>query len=1147
MENIFKELGTDARNLVADIIDSIPLDNIDSLLEILNSPLGQVVKSTVPFVSISTTIVKFFVKKFQKEPTLESSVALVSQAAYLESLRQFFKNNPEIQKQLNETRASKEVAKKIKNWQKNLKRDGKEISFDDKAARETWVCFHDSALAAIFNTILQSRLEESGLEAAAAKTATERISRSTYRYMKEAAAEVQDAAKRLGAIARQGSADLEAYLSIDKYLQDIIATKPDESVFDEKFTFRDIYVPLQVKPVNKENGEIDQQATPENIEHWAARLLENPTKSGRVLFIQGGPGRGKSVFCRMFADWVRRELHPIWTPILIRLRDLTNIAKDFDETLTAAVAWDFAKSDRGWLTDRNTRYLFLLDGFDELLLERGASRELQDFFDQVARFQQDSKTNSERGHRILITGRPLALYGIERLMPSNLERVEIMPMDEEIQSQWLGNWKKVADPDAAVGAAKIEAFRQFLRGESCPERVRELAQEPLLLYLLAAMHRDGTIEAEKFAGADAGGAKVLIYEAALDWVLNRQRGDAEDNLNPALTGLDPEDLRSVLAEAGLCVVQSRKERAPVRQIEDRLLARGDTEAKALIDKGRKGEKGDRKDPLKNALAAFYLKAAPGAENSVEFFHKSFGEFLGAASMAETLEAWTEKTGKRRKTYAISDAEFDWQVCDLFGYGHLTPEIVEYLLALLRKSEELDWEILFDRLEDFYLRWCDGEFIEALDAAAEMLPLKKARQLQKYDLQIGQRQVDIYTGLNVLILLLEIHRHAQSQAELKDKIAFYPCGKEEEDFDRGRLLRIIGYSDCLGAGRFSRAAGNFLRGANLSGAYLSNADLEFANLILGNLSGANLSFSYLHGADLRGSYLSGAQLRKTYFGFADLSEANLRYADITEADLSHADLSHADLTGAELNSALIHSANLIGAKLCGAILTFADLNNAYLTGVDFTDADLSEVDLRDADLRDADLSEASLIGANLSGANLSGANLSELQCDRTTKWSNVRGLDEAVGLSEALKQLPRFSAAVALNRGVTLVRQGDVDVALAAYREAEQLDPDLEIAAYFWSPLCWFGCLHDRAADVLEAGDKAVQLEPHDQDWRDARGLCRALTGDIAGAIEDFEAVLNWDLFHPARKEKRRRWLEALQAGRNPFTPEEMEALRQEEG
>jgi hypothetical protein len=68
---------------------------------------------------------------------------------------------------------------------------------------------------------------------------------------------------------------------------------------------------------------------------------------------------------------------------LIRLRDVQNFAQDFDKTLEDAIATDFTK-DAGWLTDRNTRFLFLLDGFDELLLERGTTGGLQQFLDQVS-------------------------------------------------------------------------------------------------------------------------------------------------------------------------------------------------------------------------------------------------------------------------------------------------------------------------------------------------------------------------------------------------------------------------------------------------------------------------------------------------------------------------------------------------------------------------------------------------------------------------------------------------------------------------------------------------------------------------------------------------------------------------------------------
>ncbi|OZH52336.1 low-complexity protein [Hydrocoleum sp. CS-953] len=822
------------------------IENIDSVLDVLNSPLGKVVKESLPFLPIATGIIAYIVKQSRREPTLEDAVQLVAQVAYLESFRQFFIEHPEISERLTETEASEAVQKKINKLDED-------INFNDRDAKNTLICFYDSPLRKKFDDILFARLKESGLDENTAKIVTERISRSTHRYMKEAVVKVKDDAKKLAGIYGDGwQQDLEVYGSIDNYLKDNIATKPQEKVFDENFYFRQIYVPLEVKSV-KSDGKVQETTTSQNIEEWAKTILVDKKKDKQVLFIQAGPGRGKSVFCRMFADWVRRELHPIYTPILIRLRDVRNFAANIDETLADAVGWDFVKTDSGWLTDRNTRFLFLLDGFDELLLERGASNDLKVFLDQVAQFQKRAGENKERGHRVLITGRPLALYGIERLMPSNLERVSILPMGDDIQQQWFKKWQMV------VREARTEKFREFLHSQQCPEQVKELAREPLLLYLLVAMHRDKKLQVEMSVTTNVGGTKVLIYEQALKWVLEKQRG----NVSREITQLEREDLEILLAEAGLCVVQSGGEYAAIKMIEDRLVKQGYKELQALIEKARQDK---REDGLKNALAAFYLKSAAGAENSVEFFHKSFGEFLCAKRMAESLEDLTEKTGKRRKTYVVSDEELEWQVYDLFGYSNLTAEVVEYLMALLVKSE-VELVVLFERLHGFYLDWCDGKFIEATE---ETLPQKKGRQLQQWGIESGQRRVDIYTGLNVMILLFELHRYGQSQEGLREQLHFYPCGKRDsEDFENTKLLKIIGYSQCLENRAFVEIVGKFLISADLIGTNLISADLIGANL-----SDANLSDAILIGACLSGADLSGANLRDTDLIGAYLIGTNL---------------------------------------------------------------------------------------------------------------------------------------------------------------------------------------------------------------------------------------------------------------------------------
>ncbi len=73
--------------------------------------------------------------------------------------------------------------------------------------------------------------------------------------------------------------------------------------------------------------------------------------------------------------------------------------------------------------------------------------------------------------------------------------------------------------------------------------------------------------------------------------------------------------------------------------------------------------------------------------------------------------------------------------------------------------------------------------------------------------------------------------------------------------------------------------------------------------------------------------------------------------------------------------------------------------------------------------------------------------------------------------------------------------------------------------------------------------------PNNEVCLDIRGLARALTGDISGAIADFQAVVDSDYFDYRKglKAKREYWLAALKQGNNPFTPEEIAALQKSEG
>ena len=130
--------------------------------------------------------------------------------------------------------------------------------------------------------------------------------------------------------------------------------------------------------------------------------------------------------------------------------------------------------------------------------------------------------------------------------------------------------------------------------------------------------------------------------------------------------------------------------------------------------------------------------------------------------------------------------------------------------------------------------------------------------------------------------------------------------------------------------------------------------------------------------------------------------------------------------------------------------------------------------------------------------------------------------------------------------------------MKAYQNAQLIDTGLEIDANIWDLLCWVGALQNQATDILYASEKATHARPDSPNYRDTRGTVRALAGDLQGAIEDFESVLEQvgdnkrylSLYRSVGFEdaqQRREWLEVLRLGENPFTPEVLETLRKQMG
>lgn len=1063
---------------------SLLIPNITSILAILNLPLLQVGGQVLPFIPMVTAIANHVRNKENMELSLSQSVELISQAAYLISLRKFLESNPDIRLMIIEVNASENASTLISMLEKI------EIPFEPN---EALTRFHASPLAAAYDGILSKRLQESGIDKSNADRIARRVSRHVHRDIKQAIFDMYSSLPiQLKNYANDWSRDFAEYQSLDEYLRDKISPDTTDDMMKIKWQvspellpinhekpvpIQELYVPLKAQILDENfltilgNESVD-------LESYVESILNNE-KADKIIFIQAEPGRGKSIFCQMFANKVRELFHPIWTPILIRLRDIKEYGSNFKETLQDTVNYRFSMNGK-WLNDPNTRFLFLLDGFDELLLER-RTQSLAGFLSQVESFQDKcSKNLKEKGHQVIITGRPLALQEVQYIMPANLMRIRILPFDDEQQQVWLKNWGKIHGQDLALN------FQHWLI--QCSESVTNLAKEPLLLYLLAALYKDEDLRKSACNIADSKVVKIRIYELFIEWVLKVRP--------PEWLTKDLQKVRrGVLEEVGLCVVQSGGV-ALLSMIDSRL--KGDETSKELLRKAEEALRGN--SPIRTSLVCFYIQTASAEkskhEGSFEFIHTSFAEFLCAVKLKKSMKSWTHLGLEDDSRYNISDIEMDRQIFDLFSYGAINQNIVDFLMDLLVESlsdEELI--TLFKRLEKFYIRWSDGDFIELINGNTDLAE-KRAKDFQRYCVLLGQRQVDIYTGLNVLILLFKFNNFKRTYGKLKN-IEFYPCGQyNTSSFDKNRLLRIINYSNCLKISAFNQILGSFLDGANLSHIDLSRVDLSGSSLCNADLTGTDL-----RRADLSGAHLDHSKLHNAYLRGADLSKVELKEADLTDADLRRA---------------YLHLANLTGA-----ILRRADLSGA----------DLSDARLNDAFLRDADLV---------------GTNLSDIRWDNGTKLINVWGLHKAIGVPDSLQSQLFFQNAIKISKGIEEIQKSNITEAKKIFWEAQENISEPVVSAIVWNKFCWLSSLYGFSnPDIIYAGEQAVQMDDRGN-HRDSLGVALAISGCYQEALKHLKNAIESRDFQTVSvelKERRIEWVKSLEIENNPFSDEVLRLLR----
>jgi len=150
-------------------------------------------------------------------------------------------------------------------------------------------------------------------------------------------------------------------------------------------------------------------------------------------------------------------------------------------------------------------------------------------------------------------------------------------------------------------------------------------------------------------------------------------------------------------------------------------------------------------------------------------------------------------------------------------------------------------------------------------------------------------------------------------------------------------------------------------------------------------------------------------------------------------------------------------------------------------------------------------------------------------------------EQMFGPTRAAELQPLFAAHRRLAERWGTIDPDDIDGALALVGDMVSDPSRPTVPGLAWNRICWRGATRARAAEVITACDRAVEAEPDEAEYRDSRGLARALLGDTDGAIEDFEFFLRHAT--DERRHQRRHWVTDLRAGRSPFSAEVLAELR----
>ncbi|BAY36798.1 pentapeptide repeat protein [Nostoc sp. NIES-2111] len=846
----------------------MPLD-ICTLAEVLQLPLSMVEQEIAVLASLTENLLRSLSQK--KALKRNEGTWLAFQIAYLLALEQVLLQEEQLQRTwLNFAKIPAQTKIIILNPQLQgfLKTlcSGK---LSDTQAEQALSSLTDSLLVQQLNNATEAWFVANGAEEFVAKLITQRLNNALPGYLLKIIAQNPTPLAQLQKFVCLGT--LGDTVTIDLYRENYRACllqTLSTPLLMEYFSLKDVYIPLVGIPQEPSDGK------PVDLKTWVEQQL---TDLETITVIESEPGYGKTSFCQIWAAEVALKLYPTWLPVIIRLRDI-KYGKSLLETLNSGFTLNSYINLATWLEQSHPQCVLLLDGLDELPPALGGNRAKAIFLQQLMQFQ------SQGQHKIVLTSRTTTVQEIILETPLQWQRIAVQPLEVNELRQWFQKWALVQSLPTAQNFFTFLKQAGLFTPKSHLSELSYLVHQPLMLYLLAVLHRDGLLDDEILQKNYRPTLVWEIYSRLRRWLLGYP-----------LSG----EMNAILTRPGMAHIHRTPEAIAnllLHYHPQELIAQIQAIALKILHSDRHQVSFTETIDI-NTLPSLYFRHASCDSSQttdnhlkikIQFSHNKLGDYLCAEALANQLQELTQYQADvyGTETFILDNpSSVAEHLYYLLGYGIITQEIEELVIAALQIQQK---PTLLKRLEDFWRAWCQGRWLDA-GVAHKILPY--FHNLQN---PVNVEQVNTNVGVNIFLLLAAICRDLQ--------VTFSPCGNPENlnDFYPETMLLLLAKASVLPNNLIKRIYSQSLTKINLSGAFLSQV------------------------------VLNGANLEQ-----ADLSNAVLVNANLTDANLTGANLTGANLTGANLTGVNLESVNLTNACLCDAILTETDREIAKLNGALFS--------------------------------------------------------------------------------------------------------------------------------------------------------------------------------------------------------------------